>query len=177
MTIAALTAPIDQIGILTDDLDRAVKDWIERLGVGPWLVFRNVALDGVYRGAPTQVKMDVALGYRGDTQIEFIQITNGAASPYRGPDGAPLMGLHHIAWLVDDLDAASHDMEAAGLVRVFFAQRPAIRVAYFEDAAQNGMLYEIIEGPGQREMIRDGIAAAKAWRGDNPITEIDFAAM
>lgn len=37
MAIAALKAPIDQIGILTDDLDRAVKDWTNRFGVGPWM--------------------------------------------------------------------------------------------------------------------------------------------
>jgi catechol 2,3-dioxygenase-like lactoylglutathione lyase family enzyme len=176
MPIAALTAPIDQIGILTDDLDRAVSDWIKRLGVGPWMVFRNVILDGLYRGAPTQVKMDVALGYRGETQIEFIQITNDAASPYRGADGAPLMGLHHLAWLTDDLDAAGQDLEATGLRRVFFATNPAVRVAYFEDPALAGMLYELIEGAGQREMIRDGIAAAKGWNGENAITTIDFAA-
>jgi catechol 2,3-dioxygenase-like lactoylglutathione lyase family enzyme len=176
MPVAALKAPIDQIGILTDDLDRAVSDWIERLGVGPWMLFRNVTLDGTYRGAPTQVKMDVALGYRGETQIEFIQITNEAASPYRGADGAPLMGMHHIAWLTHDLDAATRDLEASGLTRVFFATNPAIRVAYFEDPAQKGMLYELIEGAGQREMVRDGIAAAKTWNGDNPIAVIDFEA-
>ena len=176
MAVAALKAPIDQIGILTDDLDRSVNDWINRFGVGPWMVFKNVLMEGAYRGKPTSVTIDVALGYRGDTQIEFIKATNNAASPYRDADLNALMGMHHVAWLVDDLDTATKDMEAAGLVRVFFAQNAAVRVGYFEDPAQKGMLFEIIEGQGQREMIQQGIAASKAWNGENAITTIDFAA-
>jgi methylmalonyl-CoA/ethylmalonyl-CoA epimerase len=157
MAIAALKAPIDQIGILTDDLDRAVKDWTSRFGVGPWMVFKNVLMEGTYRGKPTSVTIDVALGYRGDTQIEFIK--------------------HHVAWLVEDLDTVTKEMEAGGLVRVFFAQNAAVRVGYFEDPAQKGMLYEIIEGQGQREMIRDGIAASKNWNGENAVTTIDFSTL
>lgn len=177
MAIAALKAPIDQIGILTDDLDRAVKDWTNRFGVGPWMVFKNVLMEGTYRGKPTRVTIDVALGYRGDTQIEFIKATNNAASPYRDADLNPLMGMHHVAWLVEDLDAVTKEMEAGGLVRVFFAQNAAVRVGYFEDPAQKGMLYEIIEGQGQREMIRDGIAASKNWDGENAVTTIDFSTL
>lgn len=176
MAVAALQAPIDQIGILTDDLDRAVDDWIRRFGVGPWMMFKNVLMEGTYRGKPTSVTIDVALGYRGDTQIEFIKATNNSASPYRDADLKPLMGMHHVAWLVDDLDTVTREMEAAGMVRVFFAQNPAVRVGYFEDPAQQGMLFEIIEGQGQREMIQQGIAASKNWTGENAITVIDFAA-
>ena len=55
MAVAALKAPIDQIGILTDDLDRSVNDWINRFGVGPWMVFKNVLMEGTYRGKPTSV--------------------------------------------------------------------------------------------------------------------------
>lgn len=94
----ARLGPIDQIGYVTADLDRAVERWTRQLGVGPWTVFRNVVLDGEYRGAPTRVSIDVALSYQGAVQIEFIEPTSDAPSPYRGPDGAVLEGIHHVAW-------------------------------------------------------------------------------
>lgn len=33
---------IDQIGYLVDDLAQSIERRIDRLGVGPWTVFRNV---------------------------------------------------------------------------------------------------------------------------------------
>lgn len=50
--------------------------------------------------------MDVALGYQGDMQIELVAVTNNAPSPYRTEEGQGLSGLHHLARIVDDLDAA-----------------------------------------------------------------------
>ena len=56
MTMAKL-GPIDQIGYLTVDLDAAVARWTRQLGVGPWTLFRNVALNGEYREQPTRVTL------------------------------------------------------------------------------------------------------------------------
>lgn len=96
----------DQTGILVDDLDASIARWIAHSGVGPWTVFRNVRLDGSYHGEPTIVTIDVGLSYQGEMQIELIQVTNDAPSPYRGDDGRVLLGLHHLARIVDDLDGA-----------------------------------------------------------------------
>lgn len=174
MTAQPFAGPIDQVAILVDDLDRSVANWIKRFGVGPWTVFRNVALDGECRGQPTHVTMDVALGYRDRLQIELICVTNDAPSPYRTPAGERIYGHHHVAWLVDDRDAAVAKMTQSGLRLVFQATNPVVRVAYMEDPAEAGVLFEVIEGQGQREMIEQGIAAARAWDGSNPVTEIDL---
>lgn len=165
---------IDQIGYVTADLDAAVAQWTQKLGVGPWTVFRNVSLPGVYRGEPTEVTIDVALSYRGGVQIELIEPTNAAPSPYRGPDGAVLEGIHHIAWLVDDLDAGVAEFAARGLKPLFRAGNAASQVAYFNPAP--GVIWELIAGPGMRAMIDEGIAAAVNWDGRDPVTEIDLAA-
>lgn len=167
--------PVDQIGYLVDDLDAAIGNWIHSLGVGPWLVFRNVSLAGDYRGQPTFVTMDVALGYQDNIQIELIKVTSNVASPYRGTGGAPLAGVHHIAWLVADLDAAVADATANGLAVVFAAGNATTRVAYLEIPGQAGVLYELIEGAGMRAMIDAGIAASRVWDGTDPVTVIDMA--
>lgn len=164
---------VDQIGYLVGDLDQSIDRWLRHLGVGPWMVFRNVAMNGSYRGQPVTVTMDVGLAYQGDTQIELIQATNDSPSPYRDALGQPILGMHHVAWVVDDIDAAIEHMTGKGLQVVFEASNPATRVAYFENAAEPGVLHEVIQGHGMREMIRQGIAAARDWDGTHPIHVID----
>jgi methylmalonyl-CoA/ethylmalonyl-CoA epimerase len=168
--------PIDQIGYVVANLDRSIARWRERHGIGPWTVFRNVRLDGHHLGEPVTVAMDVGLAYRGDVQIELIHVTNEARSPYRDADGQPLVGLHHVAWVVDDLDAALARLTSRGLRVVFEARNPATRVAYLDDIDDPGMRIEVIEGTGMRDMIARGIAEARAWDGADPVRIIDAAA-
>lgn len=166
--------PIDQIGIIVDDIDQGIQNWMTRLGVGPWTLFRGARVEGTYRGVPTAVTFDVAMGYQGKTQIELMQITNDAPSPYRDASGKLLTGMHHIAWVVDELDAAIEIAIADGMQLVFKAGNSGTRVAYFEIEDQPGMMFEFIESPATRDLMNAGILATKAWDGANPVTVIDM---
>lgn len=166
---------IDQIGYVVDDLDAAVSRWTQRTGLGPWTVYRNSRLEGSYRGAPTAVTIDVALAYQGGIQIELIDVRSDTPSPY-AQEGRRLTGVHHIAWVVDDLDGAVAAAEARGLVVTFAAANAAVRVAYLESPGEEGVRYEFIEGAGMRQMIAVGVAASAQWDGSNPVTEIDLGA-
>ncbi|MCW0200041.1 VOC family protein [Sphingopyxis sp.] len=170
----AIFGAIDQLGFVVADLDRSLSGRMRALGLGPWTVFRGVALDGRFRGQPTHVTIDVALAYQGDMQIELIQPVGDAPSPYRDESGAPLCGMHHMAWIVDDLDAAVASAAARGLSVVFTASNPSTRVAYLEVEGDTGVLYEFIEGAGMREMVAAGIAATRGWDGSDPVTVIDL---
>jgi catechol 2,3-dioxygenase-like lactoylglutathione lyase family enzyme len=173
---APVLGPIDQIGYVVADLERSIARWRARHDAGPWTVFRHVRLDGRYRGEPVTVTMDVALAYRGELQIELIHVTNDAPSPYRDAQGHALAGLHHVAWVVDDLDAAVARLTARGMQVVFDAHNPATRVAYLDDADDPGVLVEVIEGAGMRAMIAHGIAEARTWNGTDPVRIIDASA-
>ena len=169
--------PIAQIAWLTGDLDRAIDQWRLLAGVGPWTVYRNVTLDGDYRGTPATI--DVGLAYQGETQIELIAPHGTGPSPYHDTDGRVRVGMHHVAWLVDDVAAAAKDAAAAGLVPVFSAESGggATRVAYLETPGEPAILLELIEAtPMIREGFVAGTAAARDWDGSNPVTVFDFAA-
>ena len=166
--------PIDQIGLIVADLDNSIAQWSATLGLGPWTVFRNVAMEGIYKGQATRITMDVAMAYQAETQIELIQQTNTAPSPYRDATGAPLLGMHHMAWLTDDLDATVRDAVADGMAVVFTAENPTTRVAYLSAPGQQGVLFELIESAVTRELITTGRAQAKTWDGSNPIVEFDL---
>ncbi|MCB1677573.1 MAG: VOC family protein [Halioglobus sp.] len=171
--ISTLFGPVIQIAYLVEDLSAGVQRWIER-GVGPWTCFHNVVLDGLYRGAATRVTIDVGLSYIGDQQIELIALRAGAVSPYQDEDGRPLLGIHHLAWLADDLDRAESEALERGLTVAFRAENAAVRVVYLESPDEPGVLFEFIEGTGQRELIQQGIAAVRDWDGCNPVHVIDF---
>lgn len=170
---SALLGPINQIGYLVDDLEQSIGRWRQHLGVGPWTIFRNVCLQGKYRGEPVTVTIDVGLAYQGDIQIELIQATNDAKSPYRDAEGVPIRGMHHVAWVVDDIDHTIARLTATGLQIVFEASNPSTRVAYLENESEPGVLYEVIHGVGLRELIQHGIAAARTWDGTDPLHIID----
>lgn len=173
----AKNGPITQIGLVVEDLDASIDRWIKTMGVGPWTVFRNVMLQGQYRDEDTVVQMDVGLSYQNDTQIELIHVTNGAYCPYLDADGKALAGLHHLAWIVDDLDVQQSKAVADGLKLVFRAESPGTRVAYFEAPGEDGLLFEYIEGEGTRQLIAEGIVKSRDWDGSEPLFEIDFAKM
>lgn len=171
----AKNGPITQIGLVVEDLDTSIKRWIDTMGVGPWMVFRNVVLHGQYMGKDTVVRMDVGLSYQNDTQIELIHVTSDAHCPYLGAGGKALAGLHHLAWIVDDLGAQEAKATADGLKLVFRAESPGTRVAYFEAPGEDGLLFEYIESEGTRQLIADGIVKSREWDGSDPVSEIDFA--
>lgn len=168
----AAEGPVDQIGLVVADLDAAMAARLRIARIGPWTVFRGVVLDGTFRGEPTQVTIDVALAWRGAFQVELIEVKSRTPSPYQRADGTPLAGLHHLAWITDDLDATVAEAQARGLVEVFRASNPATRVAYMEDPVEPGQFYEFIEGHGMRAMCDAGIAAAASWDGMDPVREV-----
>lgn len=170
--------PIRQIAWLTDDLDGAIGQWRELAGVGPWTVYRNVVLQGEYRGQPATVLIDVGLAYQGEMQIELIMPSGQGPSPYHDAAGRVRLGMHHVAWLVDDVASAASAAVASGLTIVFQAEGGggATRVAYLEAPSAPAMLLELIEATAPiREGFAAGIAAAQGWDGSNPMIVIDFA--
>lgn len=171
----ALFGSIDQIGYLVDDLDAAISRWINTMGVGPWTIFRNVSLNGRYRGQEGVATMDVGLAYQGNIQIELIKVTNDAPSPYRAADGTAILGMHHLAWVVSDLGETIARAEAQGLRVAYHARNPGTHVAYMESPEDPGIYFELIEGEAMRAMIDEGAAAARDWDGTNPIHVIDFS--
>ncbi|MFP5307363.1 MAG: VOC family protein [Gammaproteobacteria bacterium] len=168
--------PIKQLAYVVDDIDAAIARWIALHGVGPWTVYRNTAIKGRCRDAETTVRMHVGLSYQNDLQIELIQPLSDTPSPYRDAQGRALLGMHHIAWHADDLDAAVAQAKARGLAAVFEASTGLVRVAYFEMPGAPGPLYELIEaGTVVREGFDSGLRASRDWDGvSTPVTSIDL---
>jgi methylmalonyl-CoA/ethylmalonyl-CoA epimerase len=126
----------DHVGIAVDDLDAAVERYRRMLGTDP--VHREV----VEHQGVEEVLFDVGgsyvqlLGHRGpDTPV-------GKFLASRGP------GIHHIAYRVDDVDAALEILRGAGARMVDESGRPGSRgttVAFVHPSTLGGVLVELVQ--------------------------------
>jgi methylmalonyl-CoA epimerase len=129
---------IHHLGLAVDDLDRAISTY-ERL-FGAELEERATQDEqGVeaasLRVGPSHVELLAALGP--DTPV-------GRFLDRRGP------GLHHVAYRVEDIDAALQDARDAGLRLLDEQPRTGIRgtrVAFLHPSATGGVLTEIVQPP------------------------------
>lgn len=171
----ATFGPIRQVAWLTEDLSSTMASWTRLAGVGPWTCYRNVVMAGRFRGQASDVKIHVGLAYQGELQIELIEPVSTGASPYLGPDGRALVGMHHVAWVSADFEADVETARGRGLAVLFEAKTPAGRVAYLENEGAPGLLLEFIEGtPQLLQTFAEGMAAARGWDGGDPVRTIDF---
>jgi len=167
--------PIRQIAWVVRNLEESVQSWLRVSAVGPWTCFRNVALAGRHRGQPTKVRIHVALGYQDGMEIELIEDLRAGSSPYRSADGEPLIGMHHVAWFSDDFDADVSRGTARGMRLCFEAGNEVTRVAYLEDPREPRLLFEFIDMTAvMREGLAARLAAARDWRGEDPVRVIDL---
>jgi methylmalonyl-CoA/ethylmalonyl-CoA epimerase len=171
---------VRQLGYVVESLDAAIAAWSQKLGLGPWTVIKNVPLQMTYLGAPSQPLIDVALAFRGDVQVELIQQKNDAASPYRGFIEQRRFGLHHIAFVIDDIAAGVANAQRQGLELVCDIRMPTGgRYVYFKSPAPGETTFiEFLENNEQmKQMFAQGITAAAGWNGSGEPMVIDFAAM
>ncbi len=169
--------PIGQVAYLTEDLDSSLAHWSGFAGVGPWTIYKNVALTGQYRGMETNIVMHVGLSYRDDLQIEIIQPAGGMPSPYLDRNGRTLVGMHHVAYMTPDLPRDIIKAREQGLSMTFEARNAVTHVAYFESPSEPGLRFEFFQtSPMLLEGFAAGIAASRAWDGkDHILQQFDFA--
>jgi methylmalonyl-CoA/ethylmalonyl-CoA epimerase len=130
---------IDHIGVAVEDIDAAIE--LYRDGFGMELAHREtVESQGV-----EAVLLDV-----GDGHVELLAPL-GSDTPvgkYMAKNGA---GLHHVAYAVDDIDAALEKIATAGLQLIDSTPRVGIRdsrVAFLHPRSTGGVLTEIVEPAG-----------------------------
>lgn len=162
-----------QNGYVVRDIEAAMRHWIEVLGVGPWFYIEDVKTDWfTYRGAPSEVKMSIALANSGDLQIELIQPRNDAPSMYRDFLAAGREGLQHMSYWTTDYQGL-YDRALALGYRVGHEGQiggDQGRFAYFDTEAHPGTVVEISDISGAKGKAFAHIRrAAEGWDGSEPI--------
>jgi len=112
---------INHICVVTADIERAVRVWADRYGVGPWSVytFGPSNMRVVIEGTPVEFGMRVGLAHVGantPTRMEIIQPLDDR-SPYAASLAAHggANHIHHVRLDIADHDAAVAQMHELGL--------------------------------------------------------------
>ena len=134
--LAAVFGRIDHIGVAVADLDAAIELHTERYGM-PLVHRETIAAQGV----------EAALLDVGESHVELLsplgdETPVGRFLAKNGP------GLHHVAYAVDDVDAALRDLRAQGLRAIDETPRAGIRgsrIAFLHPKTAGGVLTELVQ--------------------------------
>lgn len=126
---------IHHVGLAVEDLDQAIETYVEVLG--GTLEHREALADQGVEAAAVLV---------GTGRVELLAATGndtpvGRFVAKRGP------GMHHVAYLVDDVGAALHDLVTAGLELIDETPRRGLfglEVAFVHPDAVHGVLTEVV---------------------------------
>jgi methylmalonyl-CoA/ethylmalonyl-CoA epimerase len=126
---------VNHLGVIVDDLDDAVRSFTEHLGL---------TLDHI---EPYGDELDIAFLPCGETLVELIKPRTGEGSnaDYLRRHGP---GIQHVAFEVDDLEAALADLAERGVEALGDAPMPGAggtRIAFLEPQAFGGILVELCE--------------------------------
>ena len=155
-----------QYAWVVPDLDAAIAHWHRTLGVGPFLVNRNLTISAAHhRGVPRTVPFSTAVAQSGSTQIELVEQHDDGPSAFRDTVPAGMTRLHHVAILAEDYDATlAHYANVPVAADGRFGE---IRFSYLDTTPTLGVMLEVLEDhPGIRAFFGAIRKAAERWDGD-----------
>jgi methylmalonyl-CoA/ethylmalonyl-CoA epimerase len=134
---------ISQIGIVVNDVAKAVERYWTTLGVGPWRIYRiepPILEEVTLRGKPVVISMRVALAQSGPVQLELIEPLEGPSiyAEFLAERGE---GLHHIQSRVEDPDGMLTAFKEMG-INVLMSAKVGDNVYYMDSEPLLGIIYE-----------------------------------
>lgn len=162
---------IFQNAFIVDDIDADMESWTRLEGAGPFFLHRNLELDIQYRGRPSSIDIDLAIGQAGPVHIELIKVHCDNPTVYTDtvPKGSGPR-FHHNGYLAKNFEAAVAAYEDAGFeiaMKGVFGQTPFVYVDTFDKL---GFMTEFHEDTAEiRAMFKYIADASVGWDGSRPV--------
>ena len=118
---------INQIAIVVKDVQKVAENYWNTLGIGPWDIYaweEPLVYDRTYHGKPSWAREKIALAQVGGVQLELCQPVDGD-SVYQDFLIEHGEGLHHLNFLVDDVDETAEILIKEGF--------PSLKSEHFRD--------------------------------------------
>ncbi len=163
---------VRQVGYVVRDLERAMSQWTDQLGVGPFFYIDHLPLrEYIYAGAPSEPYVSGALSCSGDLQIELLSQRNDARSMWRAFLEAGHEGFHHVAYWTEEYDRDLAVLIRRGLEVGHCGRSGASgRFAYLVPDAEALPVVELSEIDAAKVAVFAFVAeAANTWDGSDPI--------
>jgi methylmalonyl-CoA/ethylmalonyl-CoA epimerase len=140
-----LAQNVFQIGFIVPDIHKAMAFFKEKLGVPEFLYVEKPELqDETYLGKPAPLRLHIAFGWCGDTEIELLQPVSGVSTYSKFLDHNPQGGMHHYGIEVPDYAQAVKDMQAKGFSLVQSGRHNETKFGYFDTTAVIGAFTELV---------------------------------
>jgi len=136
---------IIQVGIVVEDMDKALKNYTEIFGAGPWDIYEFGPPDmreGTYYGKPSDWSALLALTWVGDRHVELIK-------PIKRPNiyfdflEKKGEGIHHIKEWVDDCQKTIEEYRKKGIEVIQSGKYDEDEFYYLDTESTLGILLEI----------------------------------
>ncbi len=142
---------ISQVVISTSDVDAAVRDYADRLGIGPWWV-GNIEPPGIrettHYGEPEALTFRAGLAFVG--QLNFLLIEPGdGKSIYREFFEEKGGGPHYVTFTHEgtDFDDMTAMLEARGLACIMSGKYEKNRWFNFRAGGREPVTFEVLDWP------------------------------
>ena len=157
-----------QLSWVVRDLEEAALRWHRTMGIGPFIMNRHIPItDGVHRGRAQKTDFSTAIAQAGPVQIELVQQHDDSPSCYRDMVAEGAEGMHHVAIIAEDYDAAVASYSAQGHEVASAGKFGEVRFCYIDTVESLGHMVEILEDSRAIRAFFAMIArAAEEWDGD-----------
>ena len=141
---------VGQIGVVVEDIDRAIAFYESTFGLGPFDI-REVGAPNVWdRGEEKPIKARLAFATLGNVELELIQILEGDSVhlEFLRQHGE---GLHHLGFFVRDIQAKLEQAKAMGF-EVLQMDPFRQAYAYLDTRQPGGIIFELITPLGDQNI-------------------------
>lgn len=173
--MSAVLGPPVQIAYAVPDATAAAERWAAETGAGPFLLRRHIpVVDVVHRGRPAEFDHTSAYGQWGTVMVELIEDHGAGPSVVRDVYLPGESGLHHLAFIVDDLEDALRGLTAAGHEVAMSARTPGgVEFHFVDTTATHGHMLELYPRSERLLAFYARVAdAACGWDGSDPVRAI-----
>ncbi len=139
-----------QIGIVVRSIDETIKYYREVFGFGPFEIRDVDYPTATYYGETAGYRGKRAFFQLGPIQIELVELKDGKTihESFLREKGE---GLHHLGFLVKNLEEVKRKAEGAGLeVTQGFTRPDGTGFAYVDSDRVGGVIFELIQRPEKR---------------------------
>jgi catechol 2,3-dioxygenase-like lactoylglutathione lyase family enzyme len=168
--------PIHHVGYWVEDLDEAVDRAVRTLGVGPFLVHRNVRFesftwaDGTEITDPHYFDHTAAFAWWGSIVLELGVVHTADPEIVEAYGLRAGGGVGHVSWVVDDLDAESARLDALGCRLLHTSSLGAVSVAWHDGGDLFPHPIEVHKAGAPILGMHGRLAAlAEGWDGTQPM--------
>lgn len=166
------TDAIIQVAYTVPDINAAIGEWIDKLGVGPWFIVDRIGGSGTtYRGNPGTAEFTVGMAYSGNMLYELVQTLDDNPSIYKEARERDGYGFHHFAVFRADARQSALNGEAEGRAIVFHSPTGEGGEVYFVESGAGlpGYIELVKDEPFTRSMFEKIWRSSLNWNGERPI--------